>query len=75
MIGVPHDDFGEAVVAVLVAAKQLHVDELNSALADQLARFKQPKAVIYVDELPRNTMGKVQKNVLRDLHKDLFAGA
>ena len=75
VIGVPHDDFGEAVVAVLVAAKQLHVDELNSALADQLARFKQPKAVIYVDELPRNTMGKVQKNVLRDQHKDLFAGA
>jgi malonyl-CoA/methylmalonyl-CoA synthetase len=75
VIGVPHDDFGEAVVAVLVAAKQLDVDALNSALADQLARFKQPKAVIYVDELPRNTMGKVQKNVLRDQHKDLFVDA
>ena len=75
VIGVPHDDFGEAVVAVLVAAKQLDVDVLNSALADQLARFKQPKAVIYVDELPRNTMGKVQKNVLRDQHKDLFVDA
>ena len=69
VIGVPHDDFGEAVVAVLVAAKQLHVDELNSALADQLARFKQPKAVIYVDELPRNTMGKVQKNLLREQYQ------
>ena len=75
VIGVPHDDFGEAVVAVLVAAKQLDVDALNSALADQLARFKQPKAVIYVDELPRNTMGKVQKNVLRDQYKDLFVDA
>ena len=72
VIGVPHDDFGEAVVAVLVAAKQMEVNELNAALVDQLARFKQPKAVVYVDELPRNTMGKVQKNVLRDQHKGLF---
>ena len=73
VIGVPHDDFGEAVVAVLVANKELDVESVNAALADQLARFKQPKAVIYMDELPRNTMGKVQKNVLRDQYKELFA--
>jgi malonyl-CoA/methylmalonyl-CoA synthetase len=72
VIGVPHDDFGEAVVAVLVANKELDLDAVNAALVDQLARFKQPKAVIYVDELPRNTMGKVQKNVLRDQHSGLF---
>ena len=72
VIGVPHDDFGEAVVAVLVANKELDLAAVNAALVDQLARFKQPKAVIYVDELPRNTMGKVQKNVLRDQHSGLF---
>ena len=72
VIGVPHDDFGEAVVAVLVANTELDVAVVNAALADQLARFKQPKAVIYVDELPRNTMGKVQKNVLRDQYSGLF---
>ena len=72
VIGVPHDDFGEAVVAVLVANKELDLTAVNAALVDQLARFKQPKAVIYVDELPRNTMGKVQKNVLRDQHSGLF---
>ena len=75
VIGVPHDDFGEAVVAVLVANKELDVESVNAALADQLARFKQPKAVIHMDELPRNTMGKVQKNVLRDQHKELFASS
>ena len=75
VIGVPHDDFGEAVVAVLVANKELDVESVNAALADQLARFKQPKAVIHMDELPRNTMGKVQKNVLRDQYKELFASS
>ena len=44
-----------------------------AALSARLARFKQPKRVFIVDELPRNTMGKVQKNVLRDRHKDLFS--
>jgi malonyl-CoA/methylmalonyl-CoA synthetase len=41
-------------------------------LAERLAKFKQPKRVIFVDDLPRNTMGKVQKNVLRDMYKDLY---
>ena len=73
VIGVPHADFGEAVVA-LVVPRVDPVDEglIATALKDKLARFKHPKAVINVAELPRNTMGKVQKNVLRETHKDLF---
>ncbi len=75
VIGVPHADFGEAVVAVVVADKnaQLGETEILSAIADDLARFKQPKRVIIVDALPRNTMGKVQKNVLRETYSKLFA--
>jgi malonyl-CoA/methylmalonyl-CoA synthetase len=48
------------------------IDAIDRALGEQLARFKQPKHVINVDELPRNTMGKVQKNVLRQAHSTLF---
>ena len=74
VIGVPHPDFGEGVVAVVVADGSTEVGEQDiiAALSKQLARFKQPKRVFVVDELPRNTMGKVQKNVLREAHKDLF---
>ncbi|MEM7079927.1 MAG: AMP-binding protein [Pseudomonadota bacterium] len=75
VIGVPHPDFGEGVVAVVVPeADPVALTQLDTALADQLARFKQPKHVINVDELPRNTMGKVQKNVLRDAYGDHFTG-
>jgi malonyl-CoA/methylmalonyl-CoA synthetase len=74
VIGVPHPDFGEAVVAVVVpSAGEVTIDVIDRALGEQLARFKQPKHVINVDELPRNTMGKVQKNVLRQAHAELFA--
>src|SRR5690606_7343401 len=68
VIGVPHPDLGEGVVAVIVREKDSVVteDSVLGALAGKLARFKQPKAIVFVDELPRNTMGKVQKNVLRD---------
>jgi malonyl-CoA/methylmalonyl-CoA synthetase len=73
VIGVPHPDFGEAVVAVVVpTAGEVTIDAIDRALGEQLARFKQPKHVINVDELPRNTMGKVQKNVLRQAHSALF---
>jgi malonyl-CoA/methylmalonyl-CoA synthetase len=73
VIGVPHPDFGEGVVGVVVASKDgLDADELIASLSDQVARFKQPKKIFIVDELPRNTMGKVQKNILREKHASLF---
>lgn len=75
VIGVPHADFGEGVTAVLVCNKGTDVSEASvlKALDGRLAKFKMPKRVFVVDELPRNTMGKVQKNVLRDTYKDIFA--
>jgi malonyl-CoA/methylmalonyl-CoA synthetase len=75
VIGVPHADFGEGVTAVLVCSKGADVSEaaVLKALDGRLAKFKMPKRVFVVDELPRNTMGKVQKNVLRDTYKDIYA--
>jgi malonyl-CoA/methylmalonyl-CoA synthetase len=75
VIGVPHADFGEGVTAVLVCNKGTDVSEASvlKALDGRLAKFKMPKRVFVVDELPRNTMGKVQKNVLRDTYKDIYA--
>lgn len=74
VIGVPHADFGEGVVAVLVAkdGKTLDKAAIMKNMATKLARFKQPKSIVILDELPRNTMGKVQKNILRDEFKDLL---
>lgn len=75
VIGVPHPDFGEGVVAVAVAkpGATLQPAELIAALKSKIANFKIPKHLFVVDELPRNTMGKVQKNLLRERHKGLFA--
>ena len=74
VIGVPHPDFGEAVVAVIVPAPGAMPDPeaIMQGLGQQLARFKQPKHIELRDELPRNTMGKVQKNLLRDALQGLF---
>jgi malonyl-CoA/methylmalonyl-CoA synthetase len=74
VIGVPHADFGEGVTAVVVCNKGADVSEaaVLKALDDRLAKFKMPKRVFIVDELPRNTMGKVQKNILRDTYKDIY---
>jgi malonyl-CoA/methylmalonyl-CoA synthetase len=74
VIGVPHPDLGEAVVAVIVGTAEPKPDAtaIRAALAGRLARFKQPKEVHFVEALPRNTMGKVQKNVLRATYHDLF---
>ena len=74
VIGVPHPDFGEGVIAIVVAEPGSHPqpEAILAALSGQLARFKQPKAVFLADELPRNTMGKVQKAVLRNRYADLF---
>jgi malonyl-CoA/methylmalonyl-CoA synthetase len=75
VIGVPHADFGEAVVAVVVARAGSTPDAaaLIASLKSRIANFKVPKRVFVVGELPRNTMGKVQKNLLREQHKTLFA--
>ena len=75
VIGVPHPDFGEAVVAVLVPAARVTPDPaaVQAALAGRLAKFKQPKHIDIRPALPRNTMGKVQKNVLREELKGLFS--
>lgn len=76
VIGVHHPDFGEGVVAVVVPDGKQEINEegiLNSiAEGEQLARFKQPKRVYFREELPRNTMGKVQKNSLREDYKNTF---
>ncbi len=77
VIGVPHPDFGEGVTAIVVKKKDSPLTEadITGAIADRLAKFKQPKRIIFVDDLPRNTMGKVQKNVMRDTYKALYAKA
>jgi len=74
VIGVPHADFGEGVTAVVVCTRDAKVDEASvlNALEGRMAKFKMPKRVIVVDELPRNTMGKVQKNILRNTYSDLY---
>ena len=74
VIGAPHSDFGEGVVAVLVARQEAIVDtdRIAGKLADSIARFKQPKKYVVVPELPRNAMGKVQKNVLREQYASAF---
>ncbi|KCV59996.1 malonyl-CoA synthase [Bordetella bronchiseptica 99-R-0433] len=70
VIGVPHPDFGEAVVAVVVprAGAAIDVPAMQADLKSRIANFKVPKRIHVVDQLPRNTMGKVQKNVLRDTY-------
>jgi malonyl-CoA/methylmalonyl-CoA synthetase len=75
LVGVPHPDFGEVGIAVVIAkpGASLKADAILAALKSQLANFKIPKHCEIVSELPRNTMGKVQKNVLRDYYKALFS--
>ncbi|MBM0107303.1 malonyl-CoA synthase [Steroidobacter sp. S1-65] len=74
VIGVPHADFGEAVTAVVVAKQGAAFEEaaVRGALEQRLAKFKVPKRIVVVDELPRNTMGKVQKSALRERFRDLY---
>ncbi|MCP3674119.1 MAG: AMP-binding protein [Gammaproteobacteria bacterium] len=73
VIGVAHSDFGEAVVAMIVEEQKgsLNEDQIRSLMKAKVANFKVPKRVIFIDDLPRNSMGKVQKNILRDQYEDL----
>lgn len=76
VVGMPHPDFGEAGLAVVVAepgATGLSAEGIIANLKGRLANFKVPKQVVLVSELPRNAMGKVQKNVLRDSYKELWS--
>ncbi|RXG92638.1 malonate--CoA ligase [Bradyrhizobium zhanjiangense] len=75
VVGVPHADFGEGVTAAVVRSPGSSVDErtILAALSGRLAKFKQPKGIIFVETLPRNTMGKVQKNLLRERFAELYS--
>jgi malonyl-CoA/methylmalonyl-CoA synthetase len=73
VIGVPHPDFGEGVTAIVVGRSALDEAAVLAALQPRLARYKLPKRVFFVEELPRNTMGKVQKNVLRETYATIYA--
>ena len=75
IIGVYHADFGEAVVAVVVKKEQasLSEEDIIGYVSNQLVNYKRPKHVAFTSNLPRNSMGKVQKNVLREQFKSLFA--
>ena len=74
VIGVPHKDFGEGVTAVVVRQKGAAIDEaaILDALEARLARYKTPKRVIFVEDLPRNAMGKVQKAALREAYSGIY---
>jgi malonyl-CoA/methylmalonyl-CoA synthetase len=77
VVGVAHPDFGEGVVAVIATSNGVPLDEMKirAALDRELARFKHPKAIFVVNDLPRNAMGKVQKNLLREAYRGTFANA
>lgn len=74
VIGVPHPDFGEGVTAVVVSRTGAALDEnvLRAALEQRLAKYKLPKRIVFVTEMPRNAMGKVQKAQLRATYADLY---
>jgi malonyl-CoA/methylmalonyl-CoA synthetase len=76
VVGLPHPDFGEAVAAVVVRLPGATITEADivGAARAELARFKVPKSVFFVEALPRNSMGKVQKNLLRDDYAHSFTG-
>jgi malonyl-CoA/methylmalonyl-CoA synthetase len=74
VIGIHHPDFGEGVTAVVVTNDAFKLDErkIMATLEKRIAKFKCPKRIFFVDDLPRNAMGKVQKNLLRDQYKDIY---
>jgi acyl-CoA synthetase (AMP-forming)/AMP-acid ligase II len=76
--GVPHSDFGEAVVAVCIPKEKSSAEgleeKLKAEVKSRLANYKRPKKYIFVEDYPRNFIGKIQKNKLRDQFKGLFSG-
>lgn len=74
VFGVPHPDFGEAVMAAITTGGDaFDMAVLEALVAERLARFKQPKTIHVLSEFPRNAMGKILKNELRDRYRDSFA--
>jgi len=75
VVGVPHPDFGEVGLALVIGRPGFEPDPVSliNGLKGRLANYKIPKRCLVVPELPRNTMGKVQKNLLREQHKHLFS--
>ena len=76
VIGVPHPDFGEGVTAVVVPEGEypLGAEDIRATLERDLANYKLPKRVFFVDALPRNKMGKIQKNQLREQFQTAYQG-
>ena len=74
VIGVPHPDFGETAIAIVVISSHFKPNfvKIKRLIENSLARYKHPKKIISISDLPRNTMGKVQKNILREEYKSLF---
>jgi len=74
VVGMPHPDFGEAGLAIIVPEKgrELSAAAMLADLKGRLANYKVPKQMVFVPELPRNAMGKVQKNVLRDTYAEMW---
>ena len=72
VVGAPHPDFGEGLIAVVVTTRPVALVDLREFLSDRLASFKHPKALMQIEELPRNAMGKIQKNSLREQFADTF---
>jgi malonyl-CoA/methylmalonyl-CoA synthetase len=73
IFGAPHPDFGEAVVAAItVTGSDFDIAVMQKLIAERLAKFKQPKQVYILDDLPRNAMGKILKQDLRDRYCDIF---
>ena len=75
VVGVPHADFGEAVVAILIIEEKstLKQSDVIDHVSSQLVNYKRPKHVAFLTSLPRNSMGKVQKNILREQYNSLFS--
>ena len=75
VIGVPHPDFGETPIAIIVPENEItpELEAIENNLIKSLARYKHPRKLFWINQLPRNTMGKVQKNLLREEYKNLFS--
>ena len=74
VIGISHSDLGEVAIGVIVSKNNLQIDllKIEKTIKRSLAKFKQPRKLVIIDELPRNSMGKVQKNLLREVYKDIL---